>query len=479
MKKAFYCLLLTGLLAGGSIQAQEQEAQAPAFATRLEQLVKNELPIGSNIGIYVYDLTDDRPLYDYQGDKLSRPASTMKLVTTITTLAQPKADEPFRTEVWYRGEVRKNTLHGDLYVVGGMDPEFDDAAMDSLANVIARLPFKKIKGHLYGDVSLKDSIYWGAGWSWDDTPYYYQPYLTPLLLNKGVVDITATPSTQGKPARVNVTPSSTFYTLTNETLSNDEAGGRFTASRNWLENGNDLIVKGNVNKERTATVNIFNTSGEFFMHTLRERLEARGMEFAEDGYAFAELPTDDASVPATVYETPVQKVVNQLMKESDNLNTEAMLVRLAYQSTGHRHVSAEDGLQAVRAQIDSLGLDSEQYNIADGCGLSNYNCISPRLLVTFLRFARQRADIYPKLYQSLPIGGVDGTLEHRMKKGTPSYNNVHAKTGTISGISCLAGYLTAANGHQLAFAIMNQNSLSSRAARNFQDKVCDTLIVGR
>ena len=175
MKKAFYCLLLTGLLAGGSIQAQEQEAQAPAFATRLEQLVKNELPIGSNIGIYVYDLTDDRPLYDYQGDKLSRPASTMKLVTTITTLAQPKADEPFRTEVWYRGEVRKNTLHGDLYVVGGMDPEFDDAAMDSLANVIARLPFKKIKGHLYGDVSLKDSIYWGAGWSWDDTPYYYQP----------------------------------------------------------------------------------------------------------------------------------------------------------------------------------------------------------------------------------------------------------------------------------------------------------------
>ena len=85
--------------------------------------------------------------------------------------------------------------------------------------------------------------------------------------------------------------------------------------------------------------------------------------------------------------------------------------------------------------------------------------------------------IYPKLYQSLPIAGVDGTLKSRMKQGTPSYNNVHAKTGTISGISCLAGYCTAANGHELVFAIMNQNMLSGRDARIFQDKVCDGMII--
>lgn len=472
MKKTLLPLLLATLLAGGT---QAQEAAKAPYAEKLDSLVSHALPIGSNVGIYVYDITDNRPLYNYQGDKLSRPASTMKLVTTITTLAQPQADEPFRTEVWYQGEIKKNTLHGDLYVVGGMDPEFDDAAMDSLANVIARLPFKKVKGHLYGDVSLKDSMYWGAGWAWDDTPFYYQPYLTPLLLNKGVVDVTAKPAAKGQAAEVSVTPYSTFYTVENLTQSHTEEAGYFNASRNWMENGNALVVKGNVAKERKATVNIFNAGGEFFMHTLNERLAARGMEI-EEGFAFQELQKDDRTRFVTVYETPVQAVVTQLMKESDNLNTEAMLVRLAHQNTGKRHVSAEDGLQAVRALIDSLGLKSENYRVADGCGLSNYNCISPELLVTFLRFARSRADIYEKLYQALPIGGTDGTLEYRMKQGTPSYQNVHAKTGTISGISCLAGYLTAANGHQLAFAIMNQNSTSSRSARNFQDKVCDALI---
>lgn len=471
-------MFLAASLLPETLCAQEAEAQQPAEPAHvavLDSLVKHELPVGSNVGIYVYDFTDNRPLYNYQGDKLSRPASTMKLVTTITSLALPQADEPFRTEVYYKGEVKKNTLYGDLYVVGGMDPEFNDASMDSLANVIAALPFHKVKGRIYGDVSLKDSIYWGAGWAWDDTPAYYQPYLSPLLFNRGCIDIEATPGKKGEPATITCTPASSFYKLENNTSSFDAEAGYFSASRNWLENGNDFTAKGNVERKRYATVNIFDPE-DFFMHTLQERLELRGMKFEAD-YGIRELEKDEETVLVTVYETPVQQVVDQLMKKSDNLNTEAMLIRLGHLTTGKRHLSAEDGLDAIRAQIDTLGLDSKNYRVADGCGLSNYNAISPELLVTFLRFARERADIYPKLLQSLPIGGVDGTLKSRMKQGTPSYNNVHAKTGTVSGISCLAGYLTAANGHQLIFAIMNQNSLSSRGARVFQDKVCDALIV--
>ena len=79
-------------------------------------------------------------------------------------------------------------------------------------------------------------------------------------------------------------------------------------------------------------------------------------------------------------------------------------------------------------------------------------------------------------YKALPIGGVDGTLEFRMKKGTLSHRNVHAKTGSFTAINCLAGYLKARNGHELAFAIMNQNALSGREARAFQDAVCDEVI---
>ena len=126
--------------------------------------------------------------------------------------------------------------------------------------------------------------------------------------------------------------------------------------------------------------------------------------------------------------------------ESDNLNAEAMLCRLGAQSAGNKYVSAEDGLSEVRQLIRKLGYVPDHYKLADGCGVSNYNYISSELLVAFLKFAYSRTDVFQKLYKALPIGGVDGTLKNRMKKGTPSYKKVHAKTGSFTAINCLAGY---------------------------------------
>ena len=177
-----------------------------------------------------------------------------------------------------------------------------------------------------------------------------------------------------------------------------------------------------------------------------------------------------------VYDTPMQVVVSQIMKESDNLDAEAMLYRLGMQSTGKKHVSADDGLTVVRTLIKKLGYKPDHYNLADGCGLSNYNYISPELLVAFLKYAYSSTTVFQKLYKALPIGGVDGTLKYRMQKGTASYKNVHAKTGSFTAVNCLAGYLKASNGHQIAFAIMNQNVLSGKEARAFQDKVCEEII---
>ena len=127
------------------------------------------LPEASEVGISVYDLTAKKPLYDYRAEKLSRPASTMKLLTAITALSRPDADEPFRTEVWHDGVIERDTLQGNLYVVGGFDPEFDSQAMDSLIGEVITFPFSVINGQVYGDVSMKDSLYWGHGWAWDDT----------------------------------------------------------------------------------------------------------------------------------------------------------------------------------------------------------------------------------------------------------------------------------------------------------------------
>ena len=363
MKRILLLLILSVCLL--PLWPQETVTPVKPLSARIDALIEHKLPAGSNVAISVYDLTAGKPLYGYQADKLSRPASTMKLLTTITALSRPEADEPFRTEVWYQGTIERDTLQGDMYVIGGYDPEFDEEALDSLVATVARFPFSVIKGKVYGDVSMKDSLYWGSGWLWDDTPYSFQPYLSPLMLNKGVVKVTATPGERGDSARLECTPASSYYTLTNKTQSRTPSAGRFRVSRDWLVNGNNITVTGNVDARRAGTVNIF-SSQDFFMHTFMERLQARGIrcipaaeaespenEVAESeafetgkpsstasSYLFGEFRQDSLSVRMASYETSVQDVVKQIMKESDNLNAEAMLCRLGVQSSGKKRVSA-------------------------------------------------------------------------------------------------------------------------------------------
>ena len=119
---------------------------------------------------------------------------------------------------------------------------------------------------------------------------------------------------------------------------------------------------------------------------------------------------------------------------------------------------------AIRRLTKELGLNPRRYKLADGCGLSHYNYITPELLVAFLKYAYSRTDIFQRLYKALPVSGIDGTLKYRMGHGTPAFRQVHAKTGSYTGINCLAGYLKEKNGHWIAFAIMNQNVLSGRRA---------------
>lgn len=441
--------------------------------SQIDSLIKRMLPESSEVGISIYDLTDNKSLYTYQETKLCRPASTMKLLTAITALSHPDAREPFRTEVWYKGTVRKGVLRGDLYVVGGFDPEFDEKSMETLVEKIRSFPISVIKGRVYGDVTMKDSLYWGSGWIWDDNPATFQPYLSPLMFCKGVVRVTASPGIEeGQPAELTCQPVSSYYKVINKTVTASPEAGRFAVTRDWMRNQNDLIVKGNVETNSVDGVNIF-SSQDLFMHSLVDGLRAKGIKLKRP-YAFGEFNPDEASVHVATIESPVQTVLEQMLKESDNLNAEAMLCRLGKQATGKKYISESDGITEINKLLTQLGYAPDQYRIADGCGLSNYDYLSPQLLVDALKFAYSKADIYPILYESLPIAGVDGTLKNRMKD-TPAYQNVRAKTGSYTAINTLAGFLTMQNGHRVAFAIMNQNILSASQARAFQDKVCELI----
>lgn len=181
---------------------------------------------------------------------------------------------------------------------------------------------------------------------------------------------------------------------------------------------------------------------------------------------------DDAYPICTRFHT-MDQILQRMMKKSDNFYAEAMFYQLGA-ATGHRPSTAKHSAQVVKQLIQKVGNGKNPYRVADGSGLSLYNYVTPELEMRLLRYAYRNSNIYQHLLPSLPIAGVDGTLNTRMK-GTFAEENVKAKTGTVTGISALAGYCTSANGHLLCFSIINQGIMKSDSGRNFQNKVCNAL----
>lgn len=466
MKKLF---LLLGLIISSHI------LYAQSLAQRLDSLLNNPLLKTSEVGITVFDLTEGKSLYRYQDENLYRPASTEKVITSVTALAQLGTTYTMDTQLQYTGIIENDTLKGNLYLIGGFDPEFMEADLDSLVDAVAQSGIRYISDTLVADVSMMDSIYWGPGWSWDDVPNSFQPYLSPLMLNRGCVDVTVTPTIKDSLPQITCSPTSDYYQVSNQAISRNPMVSKLKITRNWLHGGNQIQVSGNVSRTTTETLSIYDSKA-FFFHTFTSRLKERGITISATAYADCPIPNDSLTVtPLYVHRRPISQVLKQALKESDNLCAEAMFHHLAKQYAFHNRVSFEDGTDAINDFMKkNLGFNPEHYRIADGSGVSLYNYVSPRLLLEYLKYAYYHPDIFHPFYESLPIAGIDGTLQYRMKK-TPAYRKVHAKTGSVTGVSSLAGYAKAANGHQLAFVIINQNVMKLQQARAFQDRICQLL----
>ncbi len=200
-------------------------------------------------------------------------------------------------------------------------------------------------------------------------------------------------------------------------------------------------------------------------------------QLTNDGLVL-EVSIADGALPDNAYHLcsryhSIDQVLQRMMKQSDNFYAEALFYQLAA-SQGFRPARAKDAAAIVKQLIAKVGLGSRPYRIADGSGLSLYNYLSAELEVRLLRYAYRNSTVYLHLLPSLPIAGVDGTLRDRMR-GTFAADNVKAKTGTVEGVSSLAGYCTAANGHQLCFSIINQGIMHTKNGRRFQDRVCNAL----
>jgi D-alanyl-D-alanine carboxypeptidase/D-alanyl-D-alanine-endopeptidase (penicillin-binding protein 4) len=166
----------------------------------------------------------------------------------------------------------------------------------------------------------------------------------------------------------------------------------------------------------------------------------------------------------------VDELLVRMMKESDNLYAEALFYQLAAKA-GKFPVKGKQATAQVRRMIQKVGMEPANYKVADGSGLSLYNYVSAELEVSFLRYVWMHPQMFDTLYPKLPIAGIDGTLKGRMLR-TAAEDNVHAKTGTLTGITSLAGYCTAANGHMLCFAIINQGVMRTAEGRTLIDSLC-------
>ncbi len=184
-----------------------------------------------------------------------------------------------------------------------------------------------------------------------------------------------------------------------------------------------------------------------------------------------DLPKDALTLSACSH--TLKEILEPMMKESDNLYAESMFFQIAA-SMGKRPATAAHGRQLIKKTLGKAGISDIPYRIADGSGLSLYNYVTPEILTRLLIYAYRNQRIFMNLYTTLPIAGEDGTLKKRMKE-TPANGKVRAKTGTLSGISSLAGYALTPNYHMLAFCIINQGIMKNAEGRGFQDRVCEAM----
>ena len=473
------CILVLSLNIFPQSDNQYQESSIRDLVSGIEKVISHPFFNKTIIAIDVFDLTDSVSLFSNNEKLLLRPASNMKLLTSAAALFNLSEDYYFQTDLFHTGVIEGTTLYGDIYVVGGFDPDFTEQDLDSLGRVVKSLGIKSITGGIYGDTSKKDSLYWGKGWMWDDDPEPSAPYLSSLNINDNSIEVFVEGGSVDSPADVTLIPNTDYVIVENNSVTvSSNTSEDFLVTRDWVDRKNTILVEGTVSKtavldssEHLSKINLLYPE-KYFLILFREKLERENINI--------EKPIDIKNLPENaVYLTSINRsidtVLSDLNKESDNLNAEMLIYSMAYKGSG-TPATADNGIAAMKRFIDTLGFNSENYSIADGSGVSHYNLVSAELLLELLKYMYfNQKDLFELFYNSLAVAGVDGTLKNRMKN-TSAQNKVHAKTGTLNGVSNLSGYVTSKNDHLFAFSILIQNFVNEYSkARNFQNKICELL----
>ena len=449
-------------------------AVAPgSIAPHVDDLARLRLSIDSAVnapeftnahwGILIVDATARDTLYSRNADKLFLPASNMKIITGATALAQLGPDYTYRTVFAARGPVQRGVLHGDLVVIGRGDPTVSDhmrkdamSVMRDIADSLAAKGIKRIDGHLVSGGDAFPGPVLGFGWDWDDLDYGYGAGVDELLFNEGFTQVVVHSGERiGKPVTATIRPTTKTppVHITAITVSKPAAGDTTKATaivaRYDSVTGGVLIEGAIAVGDSTVEEVAHRVPTQAYLDALREALAGKSITV---GGARA----DTAARVDTLFmlvSPPLRDILPALEKPSQNQIAEVLLKTLALEKTGVG--TADSGRAVIERQLASWGARDGGYAIRDGSGLSRHDYLSPATILRVLDTIRTDT-AFKVFYDALPIAGVDGTIENRMK-GTPAEGNVHAKTGFVDKARSLSGYATSVDGHLIIFSALANN----------------------
>ncbi|WP_445243206.1 MULTISPECIES: D-alanyl-D-alanine carboxypeptidase/D-alanyl-D-alanine endopeptidase [unclassified Microcoleus] len=420
----------------------------------------------SRWGILIQPLSSTTTLYSRDAQKYFIPASNAKLLTTAAALQKLGADFRIKTSV-YSGE------NGSLYVAGRGDPSIAEAQLKSLAQQLKQRGITQVN-ELIGDDSYFQGSAVNPNWEWEDAQAGYGAPINSLIFNQNAIDLLLSPQAIGQPLKVTFAEPklANQWQLQNNSVTVAQSESEFIDVgrefyRPIIRVSGQLKVGGEPESAYVAVVNPANN----FLQQFQQVLAAEGIPVKQTLVASASRNLNQEL--ATVESPPLAQLVRETNRESNNLYAEVLL-RLLGKVTDKMPLQQEDtgemGLKELKLSLTQLGVNPNSYILADGSGLSRHNLISPEALVQTLRFMANSpaASIYR---QSLPIAGENGTLKNRFNN-TPNRVVLQAKTGTLSGVSALSGYIEVPNYEPLVFSIIvNQSDLSAAKMRSATDEI--------
>lgn len=445
---------------------------AAALAAQIDAQIGQPRFAAASWGIAVVSLDSGRALYTHRADRLLQPASTAKLFTAALGLSALGPDYRIPTRLLGSGDIRGDRLHGDLVLYGMGDPTLGTPGSntdwaDQLASQLAAHGIRHVHGDLVADDSYFRGPLAGSGWEANDLQSWFAVPASALSVQENIVTVTVAPGMAvGRPAIIGLDPPDTGMLLKHQ-LSTTARNTHSDINLYRAPGSNTLSAFGNIAERspaqhfRLAVTDPAQLAGRQLLQALARRHirldgKLRVLHWPQDDAKLLER----ATVLGEVRSPPLGDMLQRGLKRSQNLYLQNLLLSVGVQAqaaaTSTGFVSTESrGIEALHDWLARIGIAPSSSLIAEGSGLARRNLATPNALVRLLTYMAVQP--YAATWRdALPIAGVDGTLAWRMRH-TAAANNVHAKTGSMDYVQCLAGYVTTAAGERLAFAIMLNN----------------------